>query len=70
MLDMNRRHEAELKTMQHKIHAASDMHIAKFKLAAQEALSKRSTAHGLTDKQVKLSSLLLKSSCYKRDLEA
>ncbi|PVD27873.1 hypothetical protein C0Q70_10448 [Pomacea canaliculata] len=52
MLDMNRRHEAELKTMQHKIHAASDMHIAKFKLAAQEALSKRSTAHGLTDKQL------------------
>ncbi|KAK7503000.1 hypothetical protein BaRGS_00005626, partial [Batillaria attramentaria] len=54
MVDMNRRHEQELRAMQHKLHASSDMAFTKFKQAAQEMINKQSAARRphVTEKQL------------------
>jgi len=51
MLEMNRRHDNDLKNMQQKIHMNTDAAFNKFKDAARELMSKQ-TAHPLTTKQV------------------
>jgi len=55
MMDMNRRHEQELKTMQHKLHASSDVAFTKFKQAAQDMINKHTAARRppISEKQVK-----------------
>ena len=54
MIDMNRRHEQELKAMQQKLHASSDVAFTKFKQAAQEVISKQTAIrpHAVSEKQV------------------
>ncbi|XP_071113169.1 centrosomal protein of 290 kDa-like [Haliotis cracherodii] len=52
MQDMNRRHEQELKAMQQKIHLNTDATFLKFKEAAQQLMSRQTTARGPTSKQL------------------
>ncbi|XP_070190390.1 centrosomal protein of 290 kDa-like [Littorina saxatilis] len=44
MMDMNRRHEQELKAMQFKLHAASDVAFSKFKQAANDLINKHTAS--------------------------
>ena len=54
MIDMNRRQEQELKSMQARIHASSDAALIKFKQAANEVMEKQASVKRdtITEKQV------------------
>ncbi|KAH9503689.1 hypothetical protein Btru_067161 [Bulinus truncatus] len=52
MVEMNRRHEEELRAMQHKIHVNTDLAFSKFKEAARELINKQSTTRTVTAQQL------------------
>ncbi|CAL1542937.1 unnamed protein product [Lymnaea stagnalis] len=52
MVDMNRRHEEELRAMQHKIHVNTDLAFSKFKDAARELINKQSATKTVTAQQL------------------
>lgn len=52
MVEMNHRHEEELRVMQQKIHSNTDMAFNKFKDAARELINNQVSARTITAQQV------------------
>ncbi|XP_055888045.1 centrosomal protein of 290 kDa-like [Biomphalaria glabrata] len=52
MVQMNQRHEEELRAMQHKIHMNTDLAFSKFKEAARELINKQSSSKTVTAQQL------------------
>ena len=52
MVEMNKRHEEELRAMQHKLHVNTDMAFSKFKDAARELINKQTPSKGVSAQQL------------------